>query len=163
METSDAVGLLGFAFLCFSAASSGALFRPGRWYANIAKPWWRPPNWIFGPVWFVLYVMIAVSGWLVWRRAGFAGAPGPLAIYFIQLFLNAGWSGLFFGLRRPDLAFAEIILLWLSIAAAIAAFAGVDQTAALLLTPYFVWVTFASVLNFTVWRLNPWPVSRELA
>ncbi|SFJ98037.1 TspO/MBR family protein [Methylocapsa palsarum] len=163
METSDAAGLFVFAAACFGAASSGALFRPGKWYANIRKPWWTPPDWLFGPVWSILYVMIAISGWLVWRRAGLAGAAAPLAIYGAQLLLNAGWSGLFFGLRRLDLAFAEIVVLWLSIAATIVAFDGVDHRAALLLAPYFVWVSFASALNFALWRLNPSPVSRELA
>jgi benzodiazapine receptor len=162
MDLSDALGLLAFLALCFAAASTGALFRPGRWYENIAKPRWRPPNWLFGPVWAVLYVMIAVSGWLVWKRAGLSGGAVPLAIYLAQLALNAAWSGLFFGLRRPDLAFAEICLLWLSIVATIAAFAGVDHLAALLLVPYLLWVTFASLLNFELWRLNPAPPSREL-
>jgi tryptophan-rich sensory protein len=162
METSDALGLFAFAAACFATASTGALFRPGKWYANMRKPWWRPPNWLFGPVWFVLYIMIAVSGWLVWRKAGLAGAAAPLAIYVVQLLLNAGWSALFFGMRRPDLAFAEIIALWLSIAATIVAFESVDHFAALLLVPYFVWVSFASVLNFALWRLNPSPLSREL-
>ena len=103
----------------------------------------------------MLYLCIAISGWLVWREAGFAGAAVPLAIYAVQPALNAAWSAIFFGLRRPDLAFAEIVALWLSIAATIAAFHPVHPGAAWLLVPYPCWVGFAAALNFAVWRMNP--------
>ncbi len=149
------LGLLGFAAACFLAALSGALFRPGDWYETLVKPWWRPPNWLFGPAWTVLYTMIAIAGWLVWRKAGFAGAAVPLAIYGVQLLLNALWSGIFFGMKRMDLAFYELVGLWLSILATILAFATVDTTPAWLLVPYLGWVTFAGYLNLTMWRLNP--------
>ncbi len=155
MENSDILGLMGFFAVCIAAASSGALFRPGQWYESLAKPWWKPPNWLFGPAWTLLYISIAVSGWLVWRKAGFAGAALPLAIYFVQLILNAIWSGLFFGLRRMDLAFGEVLMLWLSILAVILAFYPVHAEAALMLIPYLCWVSFAAYLNFTVWRMNP--------
>jgi tryptophan-rich sensory protein len=148
------LGLLGFAAACFAAALSGAVFRPGDWYERLAKPWWRPPNWLFGPAWTVLYTMIAISGWLVWRKAGFAGAALPLAIYFVQLALNAAWSGVFFGMRRMDLAFYELCLLWLSILATILAFATVHQGAAWMLVPYLAWVSFAGLLNWTLWQMN---------
>jgi translocator protein len=159
MDIVSILGLLGFLAACFLVSTTGAYFRPGEWYERLAKPWWRPPNWLFAPAWAVLYLTIAVSGWLVWREAGVAGAALPLAIYALQLMLNAAWSAVFFGLRRPDLAFAEIVLLWLSIAATIVAFQPVHAGAAWLLVPYLCWVTFAAALNFAVWRLNRAPAS----
>ena len=146
--------LLGFIAACFFAALTGALFRPGDWYERLVKPAWRPPNRLFAPVWTVLYFTIAISGWLVWREAGFASAALPLAIYALQLVLNAAWTPLFFGLHRPDLGFIDIVLVWLSIIATIAFFFPIDAAAALLLLPYLAWVTFAAALNFAVWRLN---------
>ena len=154
MDTSSILGLLGFVGACFAVSTTGAVFRPGEWYERLAKPWWRPPNWVFAPAWGVLYLCIAVSGWLVWREAGFAGAAVPLAIYAAQLAFNAAWSAIFFGLRRIDLAFAEIVALWLSIAATMAAFHPIHAGAAWLLAPYLAWVSFAGALNFAVWRLN---------
>jgi len=155
MNTTSLFVLLGFIAACFLAALTGALFRPGDWYEQLAKPSWRPPNWLFAPVWTVLYVTIAVSGWLVWREAGFAGAALPLAIYALQLGLNAAWTPLFFGLHRPDLGFLDIVLVWLCIVATIVFFCPIHAGAALLLVPYLAWVTFAAALNFAVWRLNP--------
>jgi translocator protein len=152
--------LLGFIACCFLAALTGALFRPGEWYQRLAKPSWRPPNRLFGPVWTVLYLTIAVSGWLVWREAGLAGAVLPLTIYALQLALNAAWTPLFFGLHRPDLGFLDIVLVWLSIIATIAGFYPIHAVAALLLLPYLAWVTFAAALNFAIWRLNPSSAAR---
>lgn len=147
--------LLGFITVCFLTAMTGAFFRPGEWYERLKKPSWRPPNWLFAPVWTVLYVMIAVSGWLVWREVGFAGAALPLTVYALQLVLNAAWTPLFFGLHRPDLGFFDIVLVWLSIVATIVLFIPIHVGAGLLLVPYLAWVTFATALNFAVWRLNP--------
>lgn len=155
MSWSDGLGLLGFVAACVAVASSGAVFRPGDWYERLRKPWWRPPNWLFAPAWTVLYMMIAVSGWLVWRKAGFAGAALPLALYGVQLLLNAAWSGFFFGLRRMELALVDVALLWLSILGLIVLFSPINGTAALLLVPYLAWVSFAAFLNWTMWRLNP--------
>ncbi len=146
--------LIGFVAACFLAAATGVLFKPGDWYERLRKPSWRPPNRLFAPVWTVLYVMIALSGWLVWQTAGFGGAAVALALYALQLFLNAAWTPVFFGLHRPDLGFVVIVALWLCIAATIVAFASVNGAAALLMTPYLAWVSFASLLNFAVWRLN---------
>jgi translocator protein len=154
MDILSILGLIGFLGACFLVSTTGAYFRRGEWYERLTKPWWRPPNWVFAPAWAVLYVTIAVSGWLVWRAAGFEGAAVPLAVYALQLALNAAWSAIFFGLRRPDLAFTEIVALWLSIAATIIAFHSVHAWAAWLLVPYLCWVTFAAALNFAVWRLN---------
>jgi len=149
------LALLGFIGACFLAASTGAAFPPGDWYQRLIKPSWRPPNWLFAPAWTVLYLTIAVSGWLVWREFGFAAAALPLAAYLLQLILNAAWTPIFFGLRRPDLAFFEIVLLWLSIVATIAFFHPLNAGAAWLLLPYLAWVTFAGALNLAIWRLNP--------
>jgi benzodiazapine receptor len=157
MDISSIVALIGFVGASSLAAAMGAVFRPGDWYEQLIKPSWRPPNWLFAPVWSVLYLAIAVSGWLVWRKSGLAGAALPLAIYLLQLILNAAWTPIFFGLHRPGLAFFEIALLWLSIVASVAAFHPVHAGAAWLLLPYLAWVTFAGALNFTVWRLNREP------
>ncbi|KAB0680432.1 tryptophan-rich sensory protein [Aureimonas leprariae] len=139
-------GLLGFA-----AATSGGFFRPGEWYERLRKPSWTPPNWAFGAVWSVLYVMIVIAGWLVWRNE-----PGGPAVWLwgIQLVLNALWSAIFFGMRRIDLAMAEVLLLWLAIAAFIVAAAGISATAAILFVPYLIWVTIAAALNWGVLRMN---------
>jgi translocator protein len=148
------VALAGFIGASFLAAMTGAFFRPGEWYERLKKPSWRPPNRLFAPVWTVLYVMIAVSGWLVWQEVGFAGAVLPLAVYGLQLVLNAAWTPLFFGLHRPDLGFVDIVLVWLSIVTTIVLFIPIHVGAALLLMPYLGWVTFATALNFAVWQLN---------
>ncbi len=146
--------LAGWIVLCFSASAVGAFFMPGEWYAGLAKPSWNPPNWIFGPVWTALYLMMAVSAWKVWRKGGFEAQRRPLGIFLTQLVLNVAWSPIFFGLHNPGLAFAEILLLWTAIVATLRAFLRVDRIAGMLLAPYLAWVTFASVLNFALWRLN---------
>jgi tryptophan-rich sensory protein len=146
--------LVAFVGVCFLAASSGAIFRAGDWYDGLAKPPWRPPRWVFAPAWSILYLTIASSGWLVWRRAGFDGAAAPLTVYLVSLGINAAWSALFFGLHRPDLAFVDVLLLWLSIVATIIVFAPIDGVSAWLLAPYLCWVTFAGALNFTIWQMN---------
>lgn len=154
MSLSSVSGLAGFVAACFFAALTGALFRPGAWYEQLQKPSWRPPNRLFAPVWTVIYLTIAVSGWLVWQEEAFAVTAPALTIYAVQLFLNAAWSPLFFGLHRPDLGFLDIVLVWLSIAATIVFFYPIHAVAALLLVPYLLWVTFAAALNFAIWRLN---------
>ncbi len=140
--------------LCFAAASLGAVFMPGEWYAALRKPSWNPPAWIFGPVWTALYTMMAVAAWLVWRQGGWSKQRNPLLTFLAQLALNAAWTPLFFGLHAPGLAFVEIILLWLAIVATIVAFRPVSRAGTLLLVPYLVWVSFAAALDFTLWRLN---------
>ena len=148
------LGLCGWVLLCFAAASPGALWPPGEWYAALQKPSWNPPGWIFGPVWSALYTLMAVAAWLVWRRGGFAAQGRPLGAFLAQLALNALWTPLFFGLHRPGVAFAEILLLGLAIAWTIGLFWRVQRAAAWLLAPYLAWVGFAAVLNGTLWRLN---------
>ncbi|MFP4125343.1 MAG: TspO/MBR family protein [Alphaproteobacteria bacterium] len=155
MDIGSLIGLGVFALLALAAASSGAVFTPDAWYRAMNKPSWTPKDWVFPTVWTPLYALIAISGWLVWREAGVATAALPLAVYVLQLVLNAGWSAIFFGLKKPGLAFAEVLTLWLSIALTMILFWPISKTAALLLAPYLVWVTIASALNFQVWRMNP--------
>ncbi len=138
----------------FAAAFVGSRFRPGAWYAALARPAWSPPNWIFAPVWTLLYLLMGVSAWLVWRRAGFGGARLALGIFGVQLALNALWSWLFFGLHRPDLALVDIVLLWGAILAVVILFGRVDKVAGALQLPYLAWVTFAMALNGAIWWLN---------
>ena len=143
--------------VCFAAAAVASAFTApavGTWYARIAKPRWTPPDWLFGPVWTALYLSMAVAAWLVWRRAGLSGARLPLSIFGAHLALNALWSILFFGLQRPALAFAEIVLLWASILATILSFYRVFPVAGLMLIPYLLWVSYAAALNFSIWKLN---------
>ncbi|QYU66328.1 tryptophan-rich sensory protein [Leptolyngbya sp. 15MV] len=152
MDITSLLGLGGFVLACFAAASTGAFFMPGEWYRRLRKPSFNPPDWLFAPAWTVLYIAIAVAGWLVWKQVGF----GPeIWLWWFSLLLNAGWSALFFGLRRMDLPFYEVILFWLSILGMILAFAPVSATAAWLMVPYLAWVSFAGLLNWTLWRMNP--------
>jgi len=150
----NAIGLAGWLAVVFIAAWIGSRYMPGAWYASLAKPSWNPPNYLFGPVWTVLYVLMAVAAWLVWRKAGFSGAGAALTLFVVQLALNALWSYLFFGMHRPDLAFYDIIALWAAVLGVAVLFWRVDHVAAGLMVPYLAWVGFASYLNFTLWQLN---------
>lgn len=148
------LALAGWMAFAFSAAALGGLFRPGEWYAGLQKPAWNPPSWVFGPVWTALYTMMAVAAWLVWRRGGFAVQRRALSLFLVQLLFNALWSPLFFGLKQPGLAFVDLVLLWLALAATVLAFGKARPLAGALLVPYLAWVTFAGALNFSLWRLN---------
>lgn len=139
---------------CFAVALGGGRFRPGEWYLQLAKPAWTPPNGIFGPVWTVLYASMGVAAALVWRQGGLAAAWKPLILFGVQLGLNAAWSWIFFGLHRPGLAFAEIVVLWVSILGTLILFWQVRPLAGGLLLPYLLWVSFAVALNFSIWRMN---------
>lgn len=132
------------------------------WYATLEKPEWNPPSWVFGPVWTTLYVLMGVAAWLVWRREreattseDRARARTALAVYVLQLALNAIWSPTFFGLKRIDIAFGVILALLAALVETVRRFSEVRRSAGLLLVPYLAWVTFATVLNGTLWRLNP--------
>ena len=143
--------------LCYGAAAVGRLLGAGAdggWYADLAKPSWTPPSWVFGPVWTLLYGMMAVAAWLVWLRRRQRPAAAAMALFAAQLALNAAWSPLFFGLHRPDIAFADIVLLWLALAATVWLFLRRSVLAGLVLVPYLLWVSFAVALNFAIWRLN---------
>lgn len=142
--------LAGFAAAVFVAAFLGARFRPDGWYDDLAKPSWQPPKWIFAPVWTLLYIGIAVAGWRLWE----AGSGLGVALWAVQLGLNAVWSPLFFGARRIDLALVDVVALWAAVAATVVVAASVDGVATALLAPYLAWVSFATALNAAVWRLN---------
>ncbi len=151
------LGLVVSMAVCFGAAGIGSMLTTpsiGGWYATLAKPAWSPPNWVFGPVWSLLYLAMAIAAWLVWRRIGFPRAASALNLFAIQLVLNVCWSAIFFGAHRPGMAFAEIFLLWLAILATMVAFRSFSRAAAWLMAPYLLWVAFAAALNFSIWRLN---------
>ncbi|HLL14257.1 MAG TPA: TspO/MBR family protein [Pyrinomonadaceae bacterium] len=142
--------------VCFAAAVVGSLYTTPAiptWYASLQKPAWNPPNWVFGPAWTLLYLMMAVAVWLVWRERGLT-AGVALTLFAVQLILNAFWSVIFFGWRRPDLALVEIFFLWAAIFATMLAFWRISQFAAWLMWPYLLWVTFAGFLNLAIWKLN---------
>jgi tryptophan-rich sensory protein len=147
------LGLLGFvlAVVAVSAVGGLAATSAAAQYGALAQPSWAPPPSVFGPVWTVLYALIAVAGWLVWRRHGWNAA---LTVYAVQLLLNALWTPLFFGAGLFGVAFVELCLLWVAIVATIAAFARLHRVAAGLLVPYLAWVTFAGALNLAIWQLN---------
>ncbi len=149
--------LLAIAACVFLTGFIGAQFTStsvNSWYTTIQKPSWNPPSWVFGPVWTALYILIAVSGWLLWRRRAAPLARTALILFAIQLALNTLWSALFFGMQSPGLAAVEITLLWLAIGAYIATAFRTNRTAAWLFIPYWLWVSFAAVLNFTIFFLN---------
>ncbi|MGD8415384.1 MAG: tryptophan-rich sensory protein [Candidatus Latescibacterota bacterium] len=148
------LGLIFWIAISLGAGWVGSRFPPGEWYAGLAKPAWNPPNSVFAPVWSILYVLMGVASWLVWRRAGFSGAPVALGLFGCQLVLNALWSYLFFGLHQPGFAFLCIIALWLAILATMIGFWRHSVPSGLLLLPYLCWVGFASALNLQLWRLN---------
>lgn len=149
------LGLAGWLAASFAAGWIGSRYLPGEWYAGLAKPSWTPPSVVFAPVWLSLYALMGVAAWLVWRRAGFAGAGPALGLFIGQLVLNALWSYLFFGLHRPGTAFLDIVVLWLLILVVAILFGRVSRVAGAMLLPYLAWVGFAACLNFAIWRLNP--------
>jgi len=153
-RTRDVLGLAAFVVLCFGVSVLGGMAAApalAEWYPALRKPAWTPPGWVFGPVWTLLYPMVAVAGWLAWRegRARF----GPL-VYLLQLALNAAWPWVFFGHRRLGPALVCVVLLWVAILATIAAFWRLSRGGALLLVPYLAWVGFAAALNHAIWRMN---------
>lgn len=147
------LSFLAFALLVVIASLIGVAFQPGAWYQDLAKPAWTPPSWVFAPVWTVLYVVIAIAGWLVWRAGG-NRFSAPVYFWLVQLVLNAAWSWLFFGLHRPAVALVDIALLLIAIVAFIATAWRYSAVAASLFVPYAAWAAFAAVLNYSIWRLN---------
>ena len=146
-------GLAGFGAAAAAAALIGGLGVAGTAdeYQNLSQPSWAPPSWLFGPVWTVLYVLIAVAGWLVWQRTGWTAA---LTVYAAQLVLNAAWTPIFFGFGRYGLALVDIVLMWVLIGLTIWLFHPISKVAAALLLPYWAWVTFATALNAAIWNMN---------
>jgi tryptophan-rich sensory protein len=124
------------------------------WYRALQRPEWNPPDWLFAPVWTSLYILMGVACYLIWIKAPSAQRRDAMVLYFVQLALNFTWSFLFFRMHQPGSAFAEIILLWLCILLTIFAFARLNRLAAWLLVPYISWVSFAAILNYTIWQLN---------
>ena len=153
----QAFGLATFLLLSFATAALGSVasINAAGFYAQLQQPAWAPPGWLFGPVWTVLFLLMAVAGWLVWRRHGVEGARRALGLFGAQLAANALWSWLFFAWRLGGPAFAEVLVLWALIAATLWAFWRLHRLAAVLLVPYLAWVSFAAVLNVVLWRMNP--------
>ncbi len=148
------IGAVGWLVLTFGAAALGARFLPDEWYRQLKKPTWNPPNAVFAPVWTLLYLLIAISAWLVWRKYGLAGASGPLALFILQLVLNAAWTWLFFGRHSIAGAFIDILALWMTILLTLLMFWRLEPLAGILLVPYLAWVSFAAALNGTIYGMN---------
>lgn len=153
----DILGLIGWLVVCFAASAAGAVasINAQSFYGQLAQPAWAPPAWLFGPVWTVLYAMMAIAAWMIWRSGGFATHRIALSLFVVQLALNALWTWIFFNWQQGALAFAEILLLWVLILVTLLSFWRIQPLAGALLIPYLAWVGFASVLNFTLWQLNP--------
>jgi tryptophan-rich sensory protein len=153
--------LTAFVALALAVGALGASFSPAlsasarQWYASLAKPDWVPPPHWFLPVWAILYISMGTAAWLIWRERYHRGRTTAIAAYLLQLLLNALWPPLFFGLRNMDAGLFDIIALWLAIGWTLREFARVRAAAALILVPYFAWVTFAAAMNLAVWKLNP--------
>ncbi len=148
--------LIAFLAAVFTVAALGGWltsFGLKEWYPALHKPEWNPPGRIFGPVWAALYIMMSLAAWMVWMRHSPLGKLA-LTLWAVQLALNLAWSALFFYMRQPGWAFAEIIILLVAIIATTASFFRISAWAGVLLIPYVAWVSFAAVLNFTVWRMN---------
>lgn len=152
------ISLIIAILICEGAGGIGSIFTSAKiptWYAGVIKPSFNPPNWIFGPVWITLFLMMGISVWLIWQK-GIQNQEIKiaLAVFAFQLILNIVWSLIFFGLQSPGRALIEIIFLWLAILVTIFRFFPLSSLAAWLLVPYLLWVSFAAVLNFSIWRLN---------
>jgi len=164
LEPKEIAKAAGFVLLCLAAGAIGSVFTfpsLAPWYATLNKPAFTPPDWVFGPVWTTLYVLMGIAAYLVYREgagkkeaAGAGKVSAALALFGVQLALNVLWSFLFFGLRSPLYGLAGIIALWFAILFTVMKFYGISKTAALLLAPYLVWVSFAGVLNFYVLAMN---------
>ena len=153
----DLLALALFVGVCLAIGGLGGAVTASsvtEWYPTLNKPSFNPPNWVFGPVWTTLYVMMGIAAWRVWRAADRDTARGPLALFALQLVVNLGWSIAFFGLRDPGLAVVVILVLDLLVLATALMFRRVDRLAEWLLVPYLGWIAFATVLNIAVWRLN---------
>ncbi len=148
------LGLAAWLAASLAAGWVGSRFLPGAWYEALAKPAWTPPNGVFAPVWTALYLLMGTAAWLVWRRAGFAGASAALALFVAQLALNALWSYLFFGAHRIGAALIEVLVLWAVILIVAVLFWRQTRIAGLLMLPYLIWTGFASALNLALWRMN---------
>ena len=148
------ISLFLFVLVSFLAAMPGAFFKPGDWYKTLAKPAWTPPPWVFAPVWTLLYLSMGASAWLVFRSRHHATIQMAMALFFVQLVLNAFWSVIFFGWHKIGWALFEICLFWFVVMATMVSFWQVNAGAGALLIPYLVWLSVAFSLNLGVWRMN---------
>lgn len=149
--------LIAFMVLCLIISAFGGAVTAtsvNDWYAALNKPFFNPPDWLFAPVWTVIYFMIAFSGWRVWLKTGIANAKGPFGLYAAQLALNLAWSFMFFGAQSPILGLIDVVILLAVIIANMIAFWKIDRLAGSLLVPYALWVAFATLLNAAIWHLN---------
>ncbi len=150
------IAFVVFVVVCYAAAAIGGLATAGSvssWFQTLKRPSFQPPDWVFGPIWTLLYGLMAVAAWLVYLKVGRVRSA-PMMLFAIQLVLNVAWSVIFFGLHRPGLAVIDIALLLAAILATAIAFWRVSRPAGALMLPYLGWVMFASVLNVSIWRLN---------
>ena len=157
-ELKEYAGLIGAVALCEAAGGLGAIWTAKgvrEWYPTLEKPSFNPPNWLFGPVWSVLYALMGASAWLSWRHGKAGETQTALSLFSIQLALNTLWSFIFFRLRSPRWAFFEIVVLWSAIALTLVAVWKISRLAGILFLPYLLWTGFAMLLNFRIWRLNP--------
>jgi tryptophan-rich sensory protein len=153
----DLLGLVGFVVICLLVSSIGGAITAtsvGTWYQTLQKPPFNPPDWVFAPVWATLYLLMAIAGWRVWRRTRFELRRQALLVFAAQLGLNVGWSFLFFGLQRIDLALVEIIILLFAIITNTLLFWRIDRWAGMLFVPYVLWLMYATTLNASLWLLN---------
>jgi benzodiazapine receptor len=156
-QSRHAFALIGWLALCFTVAGISGAFSAKAiptWYASLVKPSFNPPSQVFGPVWTVLYTMMAVSVWMVWKSPASRARMRALVLFCVQLALNFTWSGLFFVGHQIGAALVEIVLLWLAILATMVVFLAVRRDAAWLMIPYLAWVSFAGFLNWAIWKLN---------
>lgn len=156
-KSKQIIGLAGWLAISFVASGIGVIasISATSFYGQLVQPSWAPPSSVFGPVWTILYALMGIAAWLVWRAGGFRANRSALTLFLVQLAVNALWSWLFFAWNRGALAFADIVLLWLLIVATMVSFWRVRPLAGALLIPYLLWVSFAAALNFSVWQLNP--------
>lgn len=155
MNSREILQVAAAVLICMAAGIIGSAFTSPaipNWYASLVKPEFTPPSWVFGPVWTTLYFLMGVSLYLIWKRKD--EAKPALAVFSFQLVLNALWSFLFFGLQSPLYGLICIVLLWLAIVATVLLFYRISKTAAYLLVPYLLWVSFAAFLNYSIWTLN---------
>jgi len=156
-KPTQAIGLLVWLAISFAASGIGAMasIRAAPFYGQLIQPSWAPPSSVFGPVWTILYALMGIAAWLVWRADCLRATRAALSLFLLQLAVNALWTWLFFAWSQGALAFADIVLLWLLVVATAVSFWRIRPVAGALLIPYLLWVSFAAALNFSIWQLNP--------
>lgn len=153
-QRTQVLGFAAWLAFCYAAAGTAFFVSMNGWFEALNKPSWNPPSWLFGPVWTLLYAMMGVAAWLVWRVGGWKANRRALGVFCLQWLYNVLWTPLCFGAHRPGWAFVDIVFLWFALVATILLFWRVNRLAGALLLPYLAWVTFAAALNLTTWRMN---------